>query len=158
MSTLSERVLVNCPLAQASLRINEFFRAHGNDDGDVARLDLHGAGQERAVIATIGLRHLPADMTPRYRVEWATEKPGPYPRFAGEVFVEGSDDYDVFWLTLKGRYEPPLGVVGKAFDAIAGHRIAAATAMDLLTRMKTEMETLYLVAESEKTNGDIAAR
>ena len=150
MSTLSERVLVNCPLAQAAPRIVAFFRAHGNREGDTAQLMLRAAGLERSVIATMQARHLAADMAPRYRVQWAPEEPGPYPLFAGELVVEGADDYDVFWLVLEGRYEPPLGTLGKAFDAVAGRHIAASTAIDLLVRIKKEIEKLYTLDESAK--------
>ena len=86
-----------------------------------------------------GSRHA-GDMTPRYAVAWAPEEPGPFPLFAGELQVENAEDYDAFWLVLRGAYEPPLGLVGAAFDYIVGSRIAATCARNLLTEIAESIE------------------
>ena len=92
-------------------------------------------------------------MTPRYSVAWAPEDPGPFPLFAGELRVENAEDYDAFWLVLEGSYEPPLGLVGAAFDRIAGARIAAICARNLLARIADEIETEFTEDEARKTYG-----
>ena len=89
-------------------------------------------------------------MTPRYNVEWAPETPGPFPLFRGELVVEGMDDYDSFRLLLTGDYTPPLGVVGKSFDAAVGHRVAQATAHDLLDRIRILTEEDFGADEAAK--------
>jgi hypothetical protein len=43
-------------------------------------------------------------------------------------------------LTLEGAYCPPLGLLGRAFDALIGRRIARATMADLLGRLGDAME------------------
>jgi hypothetical protein len=160
MSHLERRITINCPLAQAAARLQSFYAAHGSADGDVVRLSLQASVDvpgvpnpvvlQRAVIATIHKNHLPADMTPRYRVEWAPEVPGPFPLFGGELFVEG-DNYETFVLSLAGDYTPPLGLLGKGFDALVGKRIADATASNLLERIKSFVESEFTAGEAAKS-------
>lgn len=160
VSQLEQQVDIACPLAQATSRLRDFFKAHGNADGDTLKLDLrldvHVPGMEspiiveRPIIATVQAHHLPADMTPRFAVQWAPEKPGPYPLFSGELLVESGDDYNSFILKLTGAYTPPLGIFGKGFDAVVGNRIAQATATDLLHQLKTMIEQDYQENEARK--------
>jgi hypothetical protein len=159
-SKIAQRTLVQCPSAQAARRLGDFFRAHGNPDGDTARLPLWTEVAvpglptplhlERNVVATLQAQHRPGDMTPRYHVQWAPAEPGPFPLFAGELHVENDEDYDAFWLALKGTYEPPMGLVGAAFDAIVGSRIAAVCARNLLARIAEAIETEYGADEARK--------
>ncbi len=150
---------MRCPLAQAAARLHDFFREHGNPEGDLAKLTLRLNANiagfslppiERTVIASIQPHHLPADTTPRYRVQWAAEHSGPFPLFAGELVVESGDDYDTFTLFLRGDYTPPLGLVGKGFDAALGNRIARATANDLLHHVKELVEREFQSNEARK--------
>lgn len=104
----------------------------------------------RAVIATIQPAHLSADMTPRYNVQWAPEVAGPLPLFAGELLVCAGNDFDTFSLKLSGNYTPPGGHFGEGFDMVFGHRIASATADDLLQQMKREIEHAYRADEARK--------
>lgn len=162
MSELSERTIVHCAVNQAALHLARYFRARGNSDGDVARLNLRAEvpllGVKDAVrleltaIATLVPRHAPGDMLPHYAVSWAPEENGPYPKFAGELSIENTDDYSSFYLVLKGNYEPPLGVVGAAFDAVVGHRIAQSTARNLLATIADSIEAGFIAIETTKTD------
>jgi len=168
MTKMHELVAVAAPLSQAASRLDEFFRVHGSEGGDMARLTLRlalnvpGLGSplsiERDVIATIAPAHKPEDMTPRYRVQWAPETPGPYPLFAGELRVGAADDYDAFYLILDGSYEPPLGIAGGAFDALAGKYIAQQTALDLLSNVKSFIETAFARNEAGKAGASAPAQ
>jgi hypothetical protein len=156
-----QRTLVQCPAAQAAHRLRDFVAAHGNPDGDTARVSLWiGASVpglptplrlERTVIVTLRPARHPADMTPRYSVAWAPEEPGPFPLFAGELRVENDEDYDAFWLVLEGTYDPPLGLVGAAFDRIVGSRIAAICLRNLLAQIAESIEADYVADEARKT-------
>jgi len=42
-------------------------------------------------------------------------------------------------LDLDGRYQPPLGSLGNALDATAGHRVAEATVLRLLRDVRAQM-------------------
>lgn len=160
MSQLEQQVTVACPLAQAASRLKHFFREHGNPDGDTAKLELRievnipGMASPlrfgRAVIATIQPHHLPADMEPRYAVQWAPEVPGPFPLFSGELLVESMDDYDSFRLRLSGSYTPPLGLVGQGFDHAVGNHVAQTTAANLLDRIKDVIERDFAADEAGK--------
>jgi hypothetical protein len=160
MSHLEQRRSVTCPLAQAGMRLKGFFREHGNAEGDTAKLslgiDLDVPGLpaplalQRSVIVTIRPHHLPADMEPRYAVQWAPEIPGPFPLFAGELVVEAGDDYNSFTLFMSGNYTPPLGLVGKGFDAVLGNRVAQSTAEGLLLRIRDAIERGFAADEARK--------
>ncbi len=159
MSHIDEHLEVQCPLAQAALRLRHFFQSHGNAAGDVARLalgvDLPLPGTAplalaRSVIITMQPHVLKSDMTPRYRVQWAPEEPGPFPLFAGEIVVEASEDYNDFVLRLWGDYTPPLGALGKGFDRALGNRLASATARHLLGQIQQHIEQAFEADEARK--------
>ncbi len=160
-SKIQQRTLVQCPVAQASRRLSDFFRAHGNADGDTAQLALRVDARipglstpvrlERSVIVTIAPHRREGAMTPEYNVAWAPTEEGPFPLFAGTIRVDATDDYNSFFLVLEGSYEPPLGAVGAAFDVLIGARIAAVCARNLLSRIGDETEALYLADEAKKT-------
>jgi hypothetical protein len=62
--------------------------------------------------------------------------PGPFPAFAGTLFITPSEAADrESIVTLDGHYHPPLGVAGDMFDALVGKHIAQASATDLLERI-----------------------
>ncbi len=71
-----------------------------------------------------------------YAVAWQPAQPGPFPSFAGTIFVSANDgEPSESIVTLDGHYHPPLGVAGDVFDAIVGRHIAQASAADLLERI-----------------------
>ncbi len=58
------------------------------------------------------------------RLEWgAASMPGLFPMMKAELNVYPLTSTET-QLDFSGTYEPPLGLVGGAFDAIVGHRIA----------------------------------
>jgi hypothetical protein len=160
MSHLDAHVSVRCPLAQGAKRLGGLFAKNGNADGDTALLDLRvdvavpglpsALHLEREVVATMQFRQPPGDMTPHFDVQWAPRTPGPFPLFAGRLSIEAADDYDSFTLALRGDYDPPLGLVGKGFDAAVGNTIANATALDLLERIKSRIEADFRADEARK--------
>ena len=106
----------------------------------------------RNVIVTIRPDHKPADMSPRYQVAWEPEGAGLFPLFAGELNVESDDDYDAFWLALRGTYEPPLGLVGAAFDMVVGTHVAAVCARNLLATIAQSIEAAFVADEARKVH------
>jgi hypothetical protein len=69
---------------------------------------------------------------------WEPSGGGPFPLFSGSLKLhpEGLKTE----IILSGEYKPPLGLVGEAFDAVIGKRIAEVTAETLLETIKTELE------------------
>ena len=63
----------------------------------------------------------------RIELEWeAAKMPHLFPLMNAELFIYPLTATET-QLELKGKYTPPLGLLGKAIDAVAGHRIAEAS-------------------------------
>ncbi len=63
----------------------------------------------------------------RLQLEWESAKmPALFPLMKAELSIYALTSTET-QLDFSGEYEPPLGVFGKAVDAIAGHRIAEAS-------------------------------
>lgn len=61
------------------------------------------------------------------RLEWkAAETPGLFPVMQAQLHVYPITSSET-QLDFQGEYEPPLGLLGKAIDAVIGHRIAEAS-------------------------------
>ncbi len=85
-----------------------------------------------------------------WKVRWTPEPGGIYPSFEGELSVCAGYSYEDAILQLNGRYSPPLGPVGDAFDRAIGHRLASTTAQTLLTGIAAEMQSRYNREEAQK--------
>jgi hypothetical protein len=164
MSTLSERVLVAVPAAQSQARLAEYLHALDGRRNGTVRISLSlpvtfpglaiPLSLQRTVVATLSPFRLPGEIAPRREVRWAPLRPGPFPAFRGELTVEPAEEGRAFWLVLDGTYEPPIGLIGEAFDAIVGRNIARATALDLLGRMKASLEK---TARGDKADAETVA-
>ena len=150
MTSIRERLYVNCPFGKAPSFLNYYLDqlAHTTQpEGSVLRLEVplalfgvpSGLNVKRDVIARFSP---PADSygAQRTAVTWAPEGGGPFPTFDGFLSVEQDERYGTSSLLLEGEYEPPLGAVGKAFDAAIGRRIALATAHELLHALRRKIE------------------
>lgn len=72
------------------------------------------------------------------QLNWEPSGGGPFPVFNGRLKMQPlSADTE---LILSGDYEPPGGMLGEAFDAVIGKRIAEATAQTLLEQLKEDLE------------------
>jgi len=81
--------------------------------------------------------------TTRFRVEWeATDNASFFPTMRGELAVYPLSSTET-QLDFRGRYEPPLGLLGSAANALVGHRLAEASVHrfleDLVTRLQAEI-------------------
>ena len=79
-------------------------------------------------------------------VSWTPKDGGPFPSFNGKISIRPASGKTE--LQLDGSYEPPLGAVGAAFDAVIGSRIAQATANALLATLKDELERDYAAVKA----------
>ena len=82
-------------------------------------------------------------------IAWKPEHNGAFPDFRGVLTVRPKDRGVSMW--LQGRYEPPLGLAGKIFDAIAGNRIAKRTARRLLDEVIGDVEAKWKLARRDGT-------
>ena len=164
MSDLHQRIFVNCPAHAAKDYIARFFdakRSAGHSGpSDPIRLALRAPVNLPALQTEIVLqRDVVASVAPlddagqdlaRMSVEWEPAGGGPFPRFRGTLVASNDEGYESFSLVLDGQYEPPLGAGGAAFDAALGHRIAIATARNLLSEVRDGIEKAYAASEYSK--------
>jgi hypothetical protein len=96
------------------------------------RVDLGGIGVEADIniaVQNIGERVSEASSAPltRMQIEWeAATMPRLFPLMKAEISVYPLTAAET-QLDFQGLYEPPLGPLGKAMNAIVGHRIAEAS-------------------------------
>lgn len=148
-TTVLERVTAKCPYHLAKTYLHERYNAIA-DGKQTVSFALHGAGIQKDVIATFKHGTDAMHFDEPWEVEWKPAGGGPFPSFRGRLTVRADYDYKNALLELEGRYQPPLGVAGEAFDAIAGRRIASHTARYLLTEIATELEERYARQEASK--------
>ncbi len=117
--------------------------------GDVAsELSVNLAGLEIGTDIAITVKEIderPADVTSppvtRLQLEWeAASAPRLFPFMRAELKVYPLTATET-QLDLSGRYEPPLGALGGAVDAVIGHRIAEASVHRFLTEIASHLKT-----------------
>jgi hypothetical protein len=91
-----------------------------------------------------------------WQIHWTPEPGGIYPSFDGILSAHVHDADATTVLELKGRYLPPLGAVGRAFDHVIGRKLTADTAYDFLAEIAAEVRTRY--AREEATEAVEKAR
>jgi hypothetical protein len=153
MGTVHERRSVEVPISRAPDYVGRYIK------------DISTAGQGRIVLSVkIPLERLGVDRcievskavsvsftpvaggkaaNPITAIKWHPEGNAPMPDFSGTVGVEPDGKDGVCCLTLDGEYDPPLGLLGDAFDAIVGRHIARQTARTLLDEIAIMMETAH---------------
>mgnify|MGYP003471506271 FL=1 len=71
-------------------------------------------------------------------------RPGLFPHMKARLQVYPLSTTET-QLELEGVYDPPLGLLGDALDALVGHRIAEASVLqfvqDVAARLRSEMQT-----------------
>jgi hypothetical protein len=72
-------------------------------------------------------------------ISWVPKGGGPYPAFEGTLALSDRSGA-TSELTIAGRYGPPGGVAGAAFDAVLGKRLADASLKALLATLKGAVE------------------
>jgi|SRR5579863_113200 len=117
----NHRIKLSVPLAKLGFGANLGIER----EVDVSFVPLHGHKGERLLHDEL-------------QFVWEPSGGGPFPTFTGSLKMHplGVDSE----IVLSGEYKPPLGVVGEAFDAVIGKRIAEATAKMLLETLRQELE------------------
>ena len=93
------------------------------------RVDLGGIAVEAEIVISVKKIEekegsAMAEPETRLELEWqAAKMPGLFPLMRAELAVYPLTSSET-QLDFSGVYEPPLGPVGKALNAVAGHRIA----------------------------------
>jgi hypothetical protein len=137
MATLSERTTVHCPYDQVRGRLRKAL------GGDTATIALRVPVGDLHIEKDVQLNLRPKKGYPGYEVldvTW-TPKAGPYPSFRGTITVEDEGGGGWSRIDLEGEYKPPFYILGAAFDAAFGKKIAEAAAIQLLSQIKTWVGT-----------------
>ena len=160
ISHLKQKTLVACPLAQAKQRVATFMIENGSQSASSSHITLgfhlmagpadFALRMDHPVELDLIITSRVTALEPCWGVEWKSNDGGFYPEFRGELAVE-NDDYRSFWLTLRGTYEPPFGIIGTAFDVLLGSRIAAQSARELLARTASSIEAGFSADEAKKS-------
>jgi hypothetical protein len=152
MSQILERRFVACPYNLAQGYLAQKIGSKISSPGPLAlTLSVPGAELVKEVVVSYGAAVDPMHFDEPWAIHWQP-KAGLYPEFDGELTVRADETYASSQLELRGSYRPPGGVVGAAFDAALGNRIARATAQALLEHLGAEMEARYAADEKSKAN------
>lgn len=127
-----ERVLASdnewlVPLAAAAMDEGEALRLRV---GPLGALPMLG----KTVSCEIGQALTRGDMTVVPLTWTATSTPGLFPVLSADLEIAPLG-LQLTQLTIHGRYEPPLGAVGRRLDRLLMHRIAEATVRAFLVRL-----------------------
>ncbi len=153
MSCVRERRSVEIPPTKACGYLGRYIRdIEAEATGRIVltvKIPLQRLGIDRCVTASKAVSvHFspivePRTIKQRMAVSWEPEGGGPFPKFTGTVGVEEQEAASASFVTLDGTYDPPLAIIGDAFDAIIGKHIARQTARNLLDEIAITMETAY---------------
>jgi hypothetical protein len=138
---LTRSVLVKAPSTFALAFVNTYFlerRAHTRGAELALRFPLprfivEGLTLEKRVMVHLDYERGGAT-NHALTIEWQPVGRGPLPSFDGNLTASPETD---------GKYTPPGGTAGAAFDRVIGGRIANATISALLERFKVSIEADY---------------
>jgi hypothetical protein len=159
MTNILQRLPVACPYHLAEQFLAGFVGPLA-ENGIVDRIELQApldvldqrvVRLVKAVDVTYGRGEDPMHFDQVWTVNWQPHGGGPFPSFSGTLTVRADEDYTGCILELSGAYDPPMGVVGAAFDAVVGSRLAAGTAAELLRALGERLKVTYRENEDSKT-------
>ncbi|HTV93575.1 MAG TPA: hypothetical protein VMG98_12745 [Verrucomicrobiae bacterium] len=152
MAKLYQRRYLKCPYNRArELLAAEVEEAAGSGAQRRLTLVIPAVGAEigKDVTVSVGAAVDPRHFDEPWRLHWEPVS-GPYPTFDGTLTIRADEDYTTSILELQGDYQPPLGAVGAAFNAVLGSRIAHETAREFLRKLGQSLESQYRAAEEAK--------
>ena len=151
MSDINESIILECPPERALKYLLDHFEKSADGSGQAMLRLTATVGPDDGSHVTVN-RDATATFAPasgagglEYQVliEWAPTSHEPLPSFSGIFRVQWDEDYGRCRLVLEGQYDPPLGVIGKAFDAVVGHRIARNTVSTMLEQLRLDIEAAH---------------
>ena len=146
MSDIKETVEVDAPYSTVLDSLERRFRTQGH------RLQLLVPLRDLGLPIPLGLEQQvdvefdsrkglkgQAQLYDEIDLSWKPTGGGIYPHFNGGFALRPLGLHTE--VTLQGSYDPPLGIVGDAFDALVGRKIAQATVRALVEDVKKWLET-----------------
>jgi hypothetical protein len=151
VSKIHQAIYVDCPPERAQAYLLKHFegarRHHGRamipltatlgpETGTHIKVERDATATFAPVSDASGLEY-------KVHIEWTPATNEPLPEFDGTFRVQWDEEYGRCRVVLEGEYEPPLGFVGRAFDAALGHKVAQNTVQALLESLRLEIESAY---------------
>jgi hypothetical protein len=153
MSNIHERRFAQVPLALAPEYLGSYIRdVETEGAGQIilsVKVPLERVGFDRRVEVSkaVCVRFAPVPDPPNpgnlTTISWEPAGGGPFPHFKGTIGLVADDSCDTCCIMLDGHYDPPLGPIGDAFDAVIGKHIARLTARNLLDEIAIVMELAH---------------
>jgi len=149
MTRLRTNLPVNGPLPEVEAILRRYAHQLCGEAGSATmtlRVPLDelgipgGLALERNVVLQISTTRDDAGLNDILAIAWSPVGGGPFPSFSGTLMA-WEEDERTSSIGLDGSYEPPLGAAGRLFDAAAGRRIARATALEFLGKIREVVET-----------------
>ena len=154
MTNIDETRYVRCPYAQARDYLHESLQpASQSKLPQTVRLTATVPATGIELAKQVRVEYAPATDAMHFDEPWSvrwTPDGGVYPSFEGQLTVRADESYVCCTLELEGKYAPPGGAVGRAFDAALGKKIAQETAQNLLSAIGFEFEARYNNEEAAK--------
>lgn len=160
MPTLLQRRYVRCPYQHARAYLEEALcELAATGAPRLVKLQMpfnieDTGGIEKDMLFTFGRGVDPLHFDQPWTVQWTAQGSGLYPDFDGTLTVRADDDFRSSVLELLGTYQIP----GAGFDAIAGSRLASATAREFLRTIACDYEGRYDSEEAAKRTTGRAPR
>ncbi len=142
MTEITGDVIVECASGEAASYLADFFEQVGVPGGGGAMLTLYIKLGDASISHDVIAKLTAPKGSPGFRemgVTWTPKDGGPYPDFEGTMTLT-DQSANSSTLTLSGRYGPPGGIAGAAFDAVVGRHMATASLKALLTTLKSAIE------------------
>lgn len=135
MTDILVRDTIGYSYERAAAELEHYMNRRRRGNGDIVaslHLDLSALGPAAlpSVEHSVRMQFTPSrdeSGEPQYRVSWHPVPGGPYPHFNGSMRLVPGGDPRTTVLEVSGSYDPPLGALGAAFDAVIGRHIAGAT-------------------------------
>lgn len=129
-------------------RLEQFFASLQGRDGNARirlRVPTDGVARQVSIDREVRVEahrtRGEASLDDLVLITWKPEGTGVFPTFEGVLIVRASAEGNASSIELDGNYTPPFGAAGQVFDAAIGHRIAQATARELLKDLKRAIES-----------------
>ena len=157
MTHLNRSKSLACPWVRAIAYFDRYLtglpeskRAQGRElrlRVPLASLGLPGQfAIDRDVVTSFAPLTDPQGLDHGISVGWTPVGNAALPTFRGSLRITAETAKSSL-VVLDGDYEPPLGALGKVFDAVVGRRIAEATGDELLKTIAERIELDYMTEE-----------
>ncbi len=146
MTRICVEATVEQPAATTERMLQDYMNDRRRGDGTIAlplRIRFREGDSDDLSLAHDVIVHFSKDRHADNRsfiVNWTPSGEGPYPSFSGVLNVYAQADVRHSRIELDGAYAAPGGILGRAFDASVGSKIARSSLTDLIERVAADLK------------------